>query len=61
MVSVGDMLEPRSGLDTIDWAVTIELVGETVKLKYRAIGLVVVDLREQYATGSLVISRFSMV
>jgi hypothetical protein len=34
---------------------TIELSGSTVKLKYRAIGLVVADLREQYVTGSLVV------
>ncbi|NJR70027.1 MAG: metal-dependent hydrolase [Synechococcales cyanobacterium CRU_2_2] len=37
----------------VDQLATIELVGGTVKLKYRAIGLLVADLREQYVTGSL--------
>jgi hypothetical protein len=36
-----------------DQLATIELVGGTVKLKYRAIGQVVADLREQYVTGTL--------
>jgi hypothetical protein len=40
-----------------DQLATIELVGGTVKVKYRAIGLVVADLREQYVTGSLAIRR----
>jgi hypothetical protein len=48
-------MEPRSGLDTINLVVTIELVGATVKVKYRAIGHLVEDLREQYVTGSLAI------
>jgi hypothetical protein len=38
-----------------DQLATIELVGGTVKLKYRAIGLLVGDCREQYVTGNLVI------
>jgi hypothetical protein len=38
-----------------DQLATIELVGGMVKLKYRSIGQVVADLREQYVTGSLVL------
>jgi inner membrane protein len=38
-----------------DQLATIELVGGTVKIKYRAIGLLVADLREQYVTGSLTV------
>jgi hypothetical protein len=38
-----------------DQLATIELVGGTVKLKYRSIGLLVGDLREQYVTGSLTV------
>jgi hypothetical protein len=39
----------------VDQLATIELVGGTVKLKYRSIGLLVGDCREQYVTGNLVI------
>ncbi len=38
-----------------DQLATIELVGGTMKVKYRSIGQLVADLREQYVTGSLVI------
>ncbi len=38
-----------------DQLATIELVGGTVKIRFRAIGQVVGDLREQYVTGSLVL------
>jgi inner membrane protein len=38
-----------------DQLATIELVGGTVKLKYRTIGQLVADLREQYLTGTLLI------
>jgi hypothetical protein len=44
-----------------DQLATIEFVGGTVKVKYRAICLVGADLREPYVTGSLVVKRLSMV
>jgi hypothetical protein len=39
-----------------DQLATIELVGGTVKIWFRAIGLLVGDLREQYVTGSLLLA-----
>jgi hypothetical protein len=41
------------GVERLEALATIELVGGTVKLRYRSIGLLVADLREQYMTGSL--------
>jgi hypothetical protein len=51
------LLGLRLVLCTIDLAVKIELVGGTVKLKYRTIEQLVMDLREQYVTRSLVIKE----
>jgi hypothetical protein len=40
-----------------DQLATIELVGGTVKIRFRSIGQVMADLREQYVTGNLAIKR----
>jgi hypothetical protein len=39
----------------VDQLATVELVGRTVKIRYRSIGLLVGDLREQCVAGMLIL------
>ncbi|NJM68192.1 MAG: hypothetical protein HC851_22270, partial [Acaryochloris sp. RU_4_1] len=45
----------RLGAVGADQLATIELVGSTVKLKYHLLDRLVVELRDQYVTGTVVV------